>query len=95
MVILQNQVMLDVVCFGLVQAQTAVFCAGVLEVLSTELKESKVSNLKTGIQVLGYISSTSDPINIQAFDHLLTFLTHPYPQVSKSSCIRETLKTSE
>nr|XP_016438894.1 PREDICTED: tubulin-folding cofactor D-like isoform X2 [Nicotiana tabacum] len=84
-IFLNMKVMLDVVCFGLVQAQTAVFCAGVLEVLSTELKESKVSNLKTGIQVLGYISSTSDPINIQAFDHLLTFLTHPYPQIRKAS----------
>ncbi|PHT86672.1 hypothetical protein T459_08778 [Capsicum annuum] len=68
------------------KAQTAVFCAGILEVLSTELKGSgDFKKLRPGIAIVGYISSITVPINIQAFGHLLTFLTHRYSQIREAS----------
>ncbi|PHT52827.1 Tubulin-folding cofactor D [Capsicum baccatum] len=67
-------------------AQTAVFCAGILEVLSTELKGSgDFKKLRPGIAIVGYISSITVPINIQAFGHLLTFLAHRYSQIREAS----------
>nr|GFA44929.1 tubulin-folding cofactor D [Tanacetum cinerariifolium] len=63
------------------EAQTQVFCSGVLESLPTELKGTKdFSKLYAGIGILGYIASISEPINIQAFSHLLSFLSHRYPK---------------
>lgn len=65
------------------QAQTAVFCGGVLDSLVVELKATKdFSKLNTGIAILGYIASTLDTkINVRAFKHLLSFLGHRYPKV--------------
>ncbi|KAL3615585.1 hypothetical protein CASFOL_041246 [Castilleja foliolosa] len=66
------------------EAQTPVFCTGVLDSLSIELKGTKdFSKLKTGIAILGYIASISDPINTRAFSHLLTFLSHRYAKIRK------------
>ncbi|KAJ8565468.1 hypothetical protein K7X08_008044 [Anisodus acutangulus] len=68
------------------EAQTAVFCVGVLEALNIELKGSKeFKKLYAGIAILGYISSVSEHINIQAFSHLLTFLTHRFPKVRENA----------
>ncbi|PWA61400.1 ARM repeat superfamily protein [Artemisia annua] len=67
------------------EAQTQVFCSGVLESLATELKGTKdFSKLYAGIGILGYIASISEPINIQAFSHLLSFLSHRYPKIRKA-----------
>nr|XP_009782677.1 PREDICTED: tubulin-folding cofactor D isoform X2 [Nicotiana sylvestris] len=69
-----------------IEAQTVVFCAGVLEALSIELKGSKdFYKLYAGIEILGYISSVSEPINIQAFCHLLPFLTYRFPKIRRAS----------
>ncbi|GFY92637.1 ARM repeat superfamily protein [Actinidia rufa] len=66
--------------------QTPVFCAGVLESLTVELKASKnFSKLHAGIAILGYIASLSDSINVRALSHLLTFLGHQYPKIRKAS----------
>ncbi|PSS24147.1 Tubulin-folding cofactor D like [Actinidia chinensis var. chinensis] len=66
--------------------QTPVFCAGVLESLTVELKASKnFSKLYAGIAILGYIASLSDSINVRALSHLLTFLGHQYPKIRKAS----------
>ncbi|PIN05322.1 Beta-tubulin folding cofactor D [Handroanthus impetiginosus] len=68
------------------EAQTPVFCAGVLDSLTTELRGTKdFSKLYAGIAILGYIASISDPVNIRAFSHLLTFLGHRYPKIRKSA----------
>lgn len=68
------------------EAQTSGFSVGVLQALSIELKGSKnVNKLCAGIAILGYISSVPEHINIQAFDHLLTFLTHQFPTVRKAA----------
>nr|XP_043618972.1 tubulin-folding cofactor D [Erigeron canadensis] len=65
--------------------QTQVFCAGVLESLAIELKGTKdFSKLYAGIAILGYIASILEPINTQAFSHLLSFLTHRYPKIRKA-----------
>ncbi|KAK1394025.1 Tubulin-folding cofactor D [Heracleum sosnowskyi] len=67
------------------EAQTPIFCAGVLESLALELKGSKdFSKLYAGIAILGYIASIAEPINIEAFSHLLTFLSHRYPKIRKA-----------
>ncbi|KAK1420140.1 hypothetical protein QVD17_21492 [Tagetes erecta] len=67
------------------EAQTGVFCGGVLECLATELKGTKdFTKLYAGIAILGYIASISEPINIQAFSYLLSFLTHRYPKIRKA-----------
>ncbi|PHT59125.1 Tubulin-folding cofactor D [Capsicum baccatum] len=67
-------------------AQTAVFCGGVLEALNIALKGSKnIKKLCVGIAILGYISSVPEHINIQAFSHLLTFLTHRFPKVRRAA----------
>ncbi|XP_009628692.1 tubulin-folding cofactor D isoform X2 [Nicotiana tomentosiformis] len=69
-----------------IEAQTAVFCAGVLEALSIELKGSKdFKKLYAGIEILGYVSSVSEPINVQAFCHLLPFLTCGFPKIRRAS----------
>ncbi|KAL0339271.1 UNVERIFIED_CONTAM: Tubulin-folding cofactor D [Sesamum angustifolium] len=69
------------------EVQTPVFCAGVLDSLSIELRGTKdFSKLYCGIAVLlGYIASLSDPVNQRAFSHLLTFLGHRYPKIRKSA----------
>ncbi|CAN4125852.1 unnamed protein product [Withania somnifera] len=68
------------------EAQTAVFCVGVLEALNIELKGSKnFDKLYAGIAILGYISSVPEHINIQAFGYLLTFLTHRFPKIRKAA----------
>ncbi|KAK4358485.1 hypothetical protein RND71_020714 [Anisodus tanguticus] len=68
------------------EAQTVDFCAGDLEALSAELKVSKnVRKLYAGMAKLEYISSTSEPINIEAFSHLLNLLTHRYPRIRQVS----------
>ncbi|KAK6260823.1 Tubulin-specific chaperone D [Theobroma cacao] len=68
------------------EAQTLIFCAGVLDSLVVEMRGSKdFSKLYAGIAILGYISSLSDPINSRAFSHLLTFLSHRYPKIRKAS----------
>ncbi|KAF5961857.1 hypothetical protein HYC85_003066 [Camellia sinensis] len=68
------------------EAQTQVFCAGLLASLTVELKGSKdFSKLYAGIAILGYIASLSDSINVQAFSRLLTFLVHRYPKIRKTS----------
>ncbi|GAA0175136.1 chaperone [Lithospermum erythrorhizon] len=65
---------------------TPVFCAGLLDSLSVELKGTKdFSKLYAGIAILGYIASLSYPINARAFTHLLSFLSHRYPKIRKSS----------
>ncbi|KAI3800449.1 hypothetical protein L1987_28540 [Smallanthus sonchifolius] len=67
------------------EAQTRIFCGGVLECLATELKGTKdFSKLYAGIAILGYIASIPEPINIQAFSYLLSFLTHRYPKIRKA-----------
>lgn len=67
------------------EAETAVFCAGILEVLSRELEGAEdFKKLCPGIVILGYISSISEPIHIQAFGHLLTFLTHRYSTIREA-----------
>lgn len=64
------------------QVHTPIFRSGVLDCLAVELKGSKdFSKLYAGIAILGYIASVSEPINTQAFSHLLTFLAHRYPKV--------------
>ncbi|XP_057805540.1 tubulin-folding cofactor D [Salvia miltiorrhiza] len=66
--------------------QTPVFCAGVLDSLTVELRGTKdFSKLNAGIAILGYIASISDPIHTRAFSHLLTFLGHRYPKIRKSA----------
>ncbi|KAK9056251.1 hypothetical protein SSX86_027347 [Deinandra increscens subsp. villosa] len=67
------------------EAQTGIFCGGVLECLATELKGTKdFTKLYAGIAILGYIASIPEPINIQAFSYLLSFLTHRYPKIRKA-----------
>lgn len=67
------------------EAQTPIFCAGVLESLAIELKGSKdFSKLYAGIGILGYIASITEPINIESFSQLLTFLSHRYPKIRKA-----------
>ncbi|KAH9627452.1 hypothetical protein KSS87_006143 [Heliosperma pusillum] len=68
------------------EAQTAVFCAEVLDCIKIELRGSKdFSKLYSGIALLGYIASIDDPISMQAFAHLLFFLGHRYPKIRKAS----------
>ncbi|KAK2968570.1 hypothetical protein RJ640_006761 [Escallonia rubra] len=68
------------------EAETQVFCAGVLESLTVELKGSKdFSKLYAGIAILGYVASISEPISIEAFAYLVTFLAHRYPKIRKVS----------
>ncbi|KAK3019553.1 hypothetical protein RJ639_004394, partial [Escallonia herrerae] len=68
------------------EVETQVFCAGVLESLTVELKGSKdFSKLYAGIAILGYIASISEPISIEAFSYLLTFLAHRYPKIRKAA----------
>ncbi|KAH7863931.1 hypothetical protein Vadar_023696 [Vaccinium darrowii] len=68
------------------EAQTLLFCAGVLDSLTIELRASKdFSKLYAGISILGYIASLSDSINVQALSHLFTFLGHRYPKIRKAS----------
>ncbi|CAI9769528.1 unnamed protein product [Fraxinus pennsylvanica] len=68
------------------EAQTTIFCAGVLDSLAIELRRSKdFSKLCAGIAVLGYIASILEPINIRAFSQLLSFLEHRYPKIRKSA----------
>lgn len=68
------------------EAHTPIFCSGVLASLAIELKGSKdFSKLYAGIAILGYIATVLDPINSQAFSHLLTFLGHRYPKIRKAS----------
>ncbi|XP_076886463.1 tubulin-folding cofactor D-like [Bidens hawaiensis] len=65
--------------------QTRVFCGGVVECLRTELKGTKdFSKLYAGIAILGYIASITEPIIIQAFSYLVSFLTHRYPKIRKA-----------
>jgi hypothetical protein len=72
------------ICLNM-EGQTADFCAGVLESLNIELKGSKdFSKLNTGIAILGYIASISEPTSIKAFTYLLTFLSHRYPKIRKA-----------
>ncbi|XP_071718069.1 tubulin-folding cofactor D [Rutidosis leptorrhynchoides] len=67
------------------EAQTQVFCTGVMESLAIELKGTKdFSKLYAGIAILGYIASISETINTQAFSHLLSFLSHRYPKIRKA-----------
>ncbi|WOG95485.1 hypothetical protein DCAR_0414804 [Daucus carota subsp. sativus] len=67
------------------EAQTLIFCDGVLGSLALELKGSKdFSKLYAGIAILGYIASIAEPINIKAFSHLLMFLSHRYPKIRKA-----------
>ncbi|KAL0309021.1 UNVERIFIED_CONTAM: Tubulin-folding cofactor D [Sesamum radiatum] len=69
-----------------IEVQTPVFCAGVLDSLSIELRGTKdFSKLYCGIAILGYIASLSDPVNQRAFSHVLTFLGHRYPKIRKSA----------
>ena len=64
------------------QSHTAAFCAGVLDSIKVELKGSKdFSKLYSGIAILGFIASISEPISSEAFAHLLSFLGHRYPKV--------------
>ncbi|KAH6812160.1 ARM repeat superfamily protein [Perilla frutescens var. frutescens] len=70
----------------LLNIETTVFCAGVLDSLAVELRGTKdFSKLNAGIAILGYIASISDSINTRAFSHLLTFLGHRYPKIRKSA----------
>lgn len=67
------------------EGQTPLFCAGVLDSLATELRGSKdFAKLYAGIAILGYIASISEHVGIQAFSHLLTFLSHRYPKIRKA-----------
>ncbi|KAJ0758992.1 putative armadillo-like helical, tubulin-specific chaperone D, tubulin-folding cofactor D [Helianthus annuus] len=67
------------------EAQTKIFCGGVVECLTTELKGTKdFAKLYAGIAILGYIASISEPVNIQAFSYLVSFLTHRYPKIRKA-----------
>ncbi|GER46456.1 tubulin-folding cofactor D, partial [Striga asiatica] len=66
------------------EAQTPVFCAGVLDSLGAELRGTKdFSKLRTGIAILGYVASISDPISKRAFSHLLLFLSHRFAKIRK------------
>lgn len=68
------------------EAYTPIFCAGILDSITVELKGSKdFSKLYSGIAILGYIASLSDLINKRAFTHLLTFLSHRYPKIRKAT----------
>ena len=68
------------------QSNAAAFCAGVLDSIKVELKGSKdFSKLYSGIAILGFIASISEPINTEAFAHLLSFLGHRYPKVCQLS----------
>lgn len=68
------------------EAHTPVFCDGVLNSLSIELKLSKdFAKLYAGIAILGYIASLSYSVNGKAFSHLLAFLGHRYPKIRKAS----------
>ncbi|KAL3516980.1 hypothetical protein ACH5RR_023882 [Cinchona calisaya] len=68
------------------EAQTPVFCAGILDSVTVELKGSKdFSKLYSGISILGYVASLSDPVNKLAFAHLLTFLSHRYPKIRNAT----------
>ncbi|XP_027113016.1 tubulin-folding cofactor D-like isoform X1 [Coffea arabica] len=68
------------------EAYTPIFCAGILDSITVELKGSKdFSKLYSGIAILGYIASLSDLINKWAFTHLLTFLSHRYPKIRKAT----------
>ncbi|GAB4861905.1 hypothetical protein Ancab_037161 [Ancistrocladus abbreviatus] len=68
------------------ESDTAVFCAGILDAIAVELRGSKdFSKLYAGIAILGYIASTTVPVNTQAFSQLLTFLGHRYPKIRKAS----------
>ncbi|KAI3428971.1 uncharacterized protein J3R85_008780 [Psidium guajava] len=68
------------------QAHTSMFCNGLLDSLAIELKGSKdFTKLYSGIAILGFIASVSEPVNSRAFSHLLTFLGHRYPKMRKAS----------
>ncbi|XP_030470997.1 tubulin-folding cofactor D [Syzygium oleosum] len=68
------------------EAHTSTFCNGLLDSLAIELKGSKdFTKLYSGIAILGFIASVSEPVNSRAFSHLLTFLGHRYPKIRKTS----------
>ncbi|XP_057533756.1 tubulin-folding cofactor D isoform X1 [Amaranthus tricolor] len=68
------------------EAHTAAFCEGVLDSIKVELRVCRdFSKLSSGISILGYIASISEPINVQAFAHLLSFLGHRYPKIRKTA----------
>ncbi|XP_021756292.1 tubulin-folding cofactor D-like [Chenopodium quinoa] len=68
------------------EAHTATFCAGLLDSIKVELRACKdFMKLYSGIALLGYIASIPEPINMQAFAHLLSFLGHRYPKIRKAS----------
>lgn len=68
------------------EAYTSIFCGGILDSITVELKGSKdFSKLYSGTAILGYIASLSDLINKRAFTHLLTFLGHRYPKIRKAT----------
>ncbi|KAK3429957.1 hypothetical protein EUGRSUZ_E01450 [Eucalyptus grandis] len=68
------------------EAHTSTFCNGLLDSLAIELKGSKdFTKLYSGIAILGFIASVSEPANSRAFSHLLIFLGHRYPKIRKAS----------
>ncbi|XP_008812353.2 tubulin-folding cofactor D isoform X2 [Phoenix dactylifera] len=65
---------------------TQLFCLGVLEALDVELKGSRdFTKLCTGLSILGFVASLTEPINSRAFSQLLSFLGHRYPKIRKAA----------
>ncbi|XP_047319767.1 tubulin-folding cofactor D [Impatiens glandulifera] len=68
------------------EAQTVVFCNGILESLNVELKGTKdFSKLCSSISILGYIASIPCSSNLEAFSRLLTLIGHRFPKIRKAS----------
>lgn len=59
------------------------FFVALMDSLVVELKGTKdFSKLLTGLSILGYVASLSEPIKSQSFSQLISFLAHRYPKVT-------------
>lgn len=68
------------------EGHTLDFCTRVVDSLAVELKGAKdFSKLYTGISILGYVASLTEPINCHALAQLVYFLGHRYPKIRKSA----------
>ncbi|XP_020584002.1 tubulin-folding cofactor D-like [Phalaenopsis equestris] len=68
------------------EGHTLDFCTGLLDSLAVELKGTKdFTKLYTGISMLGYVASVTEPLNCRALAQLIYFLGHRYPKIRKAA----------
>ncbi|CAA6656204.1 unnamed protein product [Spirodela intermedia] len=74
------------VFLGMEVSQHAAVFLALMDSLVIELKGTKdFSKLLTGLSILGYVASLSEPIKSQSFSQILSFLAHRYPKIRKSA----------